>query len=187
MPNEINVSLIAKCLSKDRAAQKQLYILLLPYLEMIGKRYLRNESDLKDVLQETFILMFKNMAQFDIQKAGFKTWAAKITINNCLKYNSKNNRNKTVELIINLHEPMIRPSVIDTFANDELLAWLKKMPVQYFEVFNMYIIDGFSHDEIAEMFGIAASLSRKRLSRARQWLKKKVETEQQILSIFSSN
>ena len=56
------------------------------------KRYLVNETDIKDVLQETFINIFKNLEQFDLQKASFKTWTTKIAINNCLKKNAKNNR-----------------------------------------------------------------------------------------------
>lgn len=154
---------------------------------MIGKRYLRNEAELKDVIQETFIHIFKNLRQFDVRKASFKTWSTKIAINNCLKLNAKNNRSNTVELIVDLHEPKIEPDVIDTFTNEELLLWLKKMPFQYFEVFNMYVIDGFSHDEIAKLLNIESSLSRKRLSRARAWVKKRVGIESEFLSVFSNN
>lgn len=171
---EINIELIAKCLANNRESQRRLYDTLLPHLNIICRRYLANESNLKDVLQETFVNIFRNLNQFDIQKATFKTWSTKIAINSCLKNNIKNKRNYTEELIINLHEPKALPEAIENLTNEELIQWLKQMPKQYFEVFNMYVIDGFSHPEIAEILGIEESLSRKRLSRSRAWLKKKL-------------
>ena len=154
---------------------------------MIGKRYLRNDAELKDVLQDSFVHIFKNLVQFDVQKSSFKTWATQITINNCLKYNARNHRTGTVELIVNLHDKSIEPNAIKTLTNDELVAWLKKMPFQYFEVFNLYIIDGYSHDEIAKMLGISSVLSRKRLSRAKEWLKKREGVNNQFSARFLKN
>ena len=184
---EIDIKLISLCLGKNREAQKKLYRLLLPYLNVMCKRYLTNEIDLKDVLQDTFINIFKKLNQFDIQKASFKTWTTKIAINCCLKYNLKNNKHRTEELIINLHEPKVDPTFIDNLSNEELLTWLKRMPQPYFEVFNMFVIDGFSHNEIAELLKIEPSLSRKRLSRAREWIKKRLNKSSEYQFHFSSN
>lgn len=151
------------------------------------KRYLVNEADVKDVLQETFIHIFKSIDRFDVQKASFKTWTTKLAINNCLKYNAKNNRNSTEELIIDLHDSNVTPAVFTDISNEEMLAWLKKMPRSYFEVFNMFVIDGFSHEEIAQLLNIESSLSRKRLSRAREWLKKRLQTDNEFQFNFSFN
>ena len=151
------------------------------------KRYLVNGAELQDVLQDTFIHIFKNLHQFDVQKASFKTWTTKIAINNCLKYNSKNNRNSTEELIIELHESKVGPTVLENISNEEMLIWLKKMPRNYFDVFNMFVIDGFSHDEISKLLKIDSSLSRKRLSRAREWLKKRLHTDDEFQFNFSFN
>ena len=94
---KINSELIQLCIAGNRPAQKQLYTVLLPYLNVISQRYLDEDSQRKDVLQEAFINIFKNLNQFDSSKAGFKTWAAKITINCCLKNNRKYKNNKTDE------------------------------------------------------------------------------------------
>ena len=68
------------------------------------------------------------------------------------------------------HSQVISPEVLGQLSDADLLAFLKTMPPNYFEVFNLYIIDGFNHKEIAGMLSIDESLSRKRLSRAREWL-----------------
>ncbi len=173
MKTKINIELIAKCLEKDTKAQRELYGILLPYLNLICRRYLRNTSDIQDVLQDVFIKIFKNLEQFDINKASFKTWSTRIAINTCLDSNAKYARKFTDELIVDLHDSFTGSDIIENMSVEALLTWLKKMPFQYFEVFNMFIIDGFSHEEIAQALGITQSASRKRLSRARIWIKKR--------------
>jgi len=66
------------------------------------------------------------------------------------------------------------PEVIEKLSTNDLIAWLKRMPEAYYPVFSLSVIDGFSHPEIAEMLNIDAALSRKRLSRARAWLKQEM-------------
>lgn len=171
---QINIELIAACISNQRVAQKQLYDILLPYLNVICQRYLRNQSDRSDVIQETFISLFKNLHQFDVHKASFKTWATKIAINYALKANEKGNRNATQELVVPMHEPKLDPAILRQLSNEELLLWMKRMPENYFAVFNLFVVDGFSHKEIANILRIDESLSRQRLSRGKAWLKDKL-------------
>lgn len=180
---QINIELIALCTSNNRAAQKELYDILLPYLNVTCQRYLNNQSDRSDVLQETFISLFKNLHQFDINKAGFQTWAARIAINCCLKSNEKSKRKATEKLIISIHEPHVSPEVLSTLTNEELLLWFKKMPENYYAVFNLFIVDGFSHREISEILNIDEALSRKRLARSKAWLKDKLPDD--FRSLFS--
>lgn len=175
MKKEIDIKLIALCLSNNREAQRQLYDLLLPYLNVICKRYLFDSNLLKDVLQEIFISLFRHLDQFNIQKASFKTWSTQIAINACLKCNKKSQHSRTEELRIDLHEIAEGPKVVDDISNEELISWLKKMPFQYYEVFNLHVIDGYSHDEIGKLLSIEAALSRQRLSRARAWVKKRLQ------------
>lgn len=174
MKLEINANLISQCLSNDRKAQRLLYNMLLPYFNAVGRRYLNNDSDIKDVLQESFINIFKKLHQFDTARASFKTWATKILINNCLKKNQQYKKAPTQELIVDLHDRQLAADSVDDLSDSELLRWVKKMPQQYYEVFNLYIVEGFSHAEIAKMLGIEEALSRQRLSRARAWLKKRL-------------
>lgn len=170
---QITTQIIEACLRQDRAAQKQLYQQLWPYLNGICKRYLYRSEDAPDVLQETFLLIFKNLGQYDFQKASFASWAGKITINCCLKQLRTNNRRPSPEQIIPLYEPLVSPAIISQLSTDDLLRLVQQLPPALLQVFNLYVVDEFSHPEIAQMLGITETLSRKRLSRARAWLKKK--------------
>jgi len=120
-----------------------------------------------------------------MQKASLKTWATRIAINSCLKHNAKNKRNETEELVIDFHDVEISPSIINDLSNEEMIVWLKKMPQNYFEVFNMFVIDGFSHEEVVQFLGIEITLSRKRLSRARAWVKKRLSISNEFT--FNNN
>lgn len=174
----ISNEIIALCQSKDRTAQKQLYRQLLPYLNVVGKRYLNDVTYINDVLQETFICLFTKIDQYNSEKGSFKTWAVRITINCCLKNNQKNAKVSTEELILSQHQPKVDPSIYLKYTDEEIMTFLKKMPESYFQVFNLYEIDGFSHREISEMLNIAEPLSRKRLSRAKSWLHDRIGARQ---------
>ncbi|MDA7501757.1 RNA polymerase sigma factor [Chitinophagales bacterium] len=168
---DIKTDLVLACIKRDEKSQKQLYVQLLPYLRAVSLRYLRNKSFAKDVLQESFVLIFKKIDQFDIRKGSFHKWAVKIVINTCLNYNSRIAKVIYQEFEIEKHDKGISPEVIKKLSNDELMKQLKKMPTTYFEVFNLHVIDGYSHQEIADLLSIEVDLSRQRLSRARSWLK----------------
>lgn len=173
----ISNELISSIKQNDRAAQKQLYTILLPYLNTVCKRYLINSSDISDTLQETFIRIFSNINQYDSSRSQFKTWAVKITINCALKYNEKMYRLPTNELLPEQQMVTIDPSILKKLSDEDLMTFFKTMPKHYFEVFNMYVIDGFAHKEIGKILKIDESISRKRLSRARQWLQSKVDNQ----------
>ena len=180
MKGEVKIELILKCIEKDPKAQKELYQKLLPSMMAICRRYLWNRSDTQDVLQESFISLFKNLNQYDINKASFKTWFSRITINSCLAFNKRNSKNASTELIVNLHEPSIDPNDIDSMTDMEIIKYLEKMPYPYFQVFNLFFLDDFSHQEIAEMLDIKVSLSRKRLARAKEWLSNTIKDKNEF-------
>jgi len=168
---EISQQLLIECKSNNRLSQKALYLQLLPYLRAVCLRYIHNKSSVKDVLQETFILIFKNINKFDAEKGLFHKWAVTITINATLNYNRRMSLKNHYPFEIELHDLPQIPVVLENMSTEASLQILKKMPVDYFEVFNLYIIDGYDHKEISKMMDITVELSRKRLSRARAWLK----------------
>ena len=170
----INEKLIKACRSQDRIAQKQLYKLLLPYLRAVANRYLRDTSYVKDVLQESFVKIFKNINKYDSKKAPIKKWAAKIVVNNSLNYNERVIGYTKEEFDGSRHDVVYTPQVTGEFTDEHLLRILKQLPKGYFEVFNLFVIDGYKHEEIAKILGISEALSRKRLSRAKGWLKKNI-------------
>lgn len=173
----ISPGLIDKCIANDRAAQKDLYENLLPYLASVSRRYLVNTSDLDDALQNSFVNIFRHIDQYDSDKGSFKTWAVKITINSSLKLNEKMYKLKTTEFENGAGHESIEPVIYDDMNNDEMIEFLQGMPNSWFQVFNLFVVEGFSHKEIGELLSIDESLSRQRLSRARKWLKDRLVTE----------
>ena len=163
--------MIQACANQNRAAQKELYLKLLPYLRAIANRYLKDTSFTKDVLQESFVKLFKSIHKYDPQKAPFKNWAARFVINTSINYNERVIDQYSEELIIDLHES-VDYEEIDQLSDGILLAVLKKMPHGYYEIFNLFVIDGYNHKEISLILGITEALSRKKLSRAKNWMNK---------------
>ena len=106
-------------------------------------RYLRDTSYVEDVLQESFVKIFNQLVKYDPTKASLKSWTAKITINSALNYNRRVIGQPKEEIKIESHQTPIQTTYAMRPAK-ELLALLKAMPESYFEIFNLYIIDGLS-------------------------------------------
>ena len=170
---KISQQLIKSCQAKNRAAQKELYLALLPYLRAVLSRYLRDDSFGKDVLQESFVKIFRSIEKYDPSKAPMKAWSARIVINTCLNYNERVIGLPTEEFITETHDTESSEEIeLDKITDERMLNVLKEMPTGYFEVFNLFVIDEYSHKEIAKILNIAEAVSRKKLSRAKNWLRK---------------
>jgi len=166
--------LIIGCKDNDRRAQKALVDTYAPYLFAIGKRYMRDESEAKDIIQEAFISIFKNIHNFRSEPYAFKAWMRQITVNTALQKIRKSYRTKEVmpEVIIDNRNEM--PEVYSKFDVEDIMKIINKLPDKYRQVFNMYVIDGYSHKEIALEIGLKESSSRALLTRAKQKVKEKL-------------
>ena len=182
----ISEKLINACKSQNRIAQKQLYELLLPYLRAVANRYLRDTSYVKDVLQESFVKIFRSLEKYDPQKAPIKKWAAKIVANTSINFNDRVIGYANVEFDSSKHDVVYMPLVTGELTDEHLLFILKQLPKGYFEVFNLFVIDGYKHEEIAQILNISESLSRKRLSRAKEWFKKNINEKAMRKPDFNS-
>lgn len=180
----IDLDLIELCKQNNRSAQKSLYVKTSPYLRAVIVRYLRNLSYTKDVLQEGYINIFKNINKYDSVKAPFEKWSAKICINVALNYNKRVIRQPHEQIDqIGAEHLIVIPDDLDTISDEQLIKLLKFMPFDYYKVFNMFIIEEYTHKEIANELGINESLSRKRLSRARDWLQKHFDKADHTINI----
>lgn len=164
--------LINDCKNNNRKAQEQLYRIYSPKLFAVCLKYSRNYAEAQDNLQDGFILIFKKIEQFSF-KGSFDGWLKRVMINNVLQQY----RNQTFLSLVNEdvaedHEVEIEE---DTISMDYLLKIIQELPDRYRLVFNLYIIDGFSHAEIAEMLTINIGTSKSNLARARMILKEKIE------------
>lgn len=181
MKNRTDINLIISAKNGDRKAAKQLYDMHKQNLFMVCLRYAKDRSQAQDYLQETFISIFKNLHQFDTLKGAFRSWAKRIAINVCLMDIRKNNLYS-----VNISEAEAiaakTPNALSSLSLKEMLALIQQLPDGYKTVFNMYVIDGYSHKEIADELGISVSTSKTQLMKARLLLQKKILSDRQVLN-----
>jgi len=170
--------IIERCKKGDQTAFRLLYESFLPYVLTINRRFGMLEKNIPDVVQEIFIEVFKNIKRFDSRKGAFKYWLKSIVIHNILNFQRAAKKHKEVELTALNETTPIENLELDSVDKDFLLGLISELPEGYRTVFNLYIIDGFSHKEIGNQLGIDPVSSRSQLSRAKQLLKKKILTIQ---------
>ncbi|WP_313806093.1 sigma-70 family RNA polymerase sigma factor [Flavobacterium sp.] len=167
--------IIHGCQDKNVVAQEQLYRLLAPKLFGVCLKYSRNQVEAEDNLQDGFLLIFDKIHQFQF-KGSFEGWAKRVVINNVLqKY-----RTEGVFEIVHENIPDVPMVEVDeeSVSMDYLINIIQQLPDRYRLVFNLYVIDDYSHKEISEMLNITIGTSKSNLARARMILKDKIETQQ---------
>lgn len=164
--------LIHDCKNNDTKAQEQLYRLFSSKLFAICLKYSRNYAEAEDNLQDGFLIIFDKIHQYNF-KGSFEGWIKRIMINNVLQqYRKVSFLELTHENISD--EPEVE--IDDTVSLDFLMKIIQELPDRYRLVFNLYVIDGYSHNDIAEMLEISTGTSKSNLSRARVILKEKIES-----------
>jgi RNA polymerase sigma factor (sigma-70 family) len=167
-------SLISECKKGSQKAQEQLYRLLSPKLFALCIKYSKNYTEAQDNLHDGFLLIFDKIHKFE-GKGSFEGWAKKVVLNNILqKYRGQ----VVFEIISEKHQT---PAEIEIDTEEVDLVFLTKviqeLPDRYRLVFNLYVLDNYSHKEIAQMLQISEGTSKSNLSRARAILKEKIEAK----------
>lgn len=160
------------------AAQSEIYELYADVLFGICLKYSRNYQDAEDTLQDSFLIIFDKITQYN-KKGSFEGWLKRIAINTALqKYRKKTPLQlvKEVTEVEDLVEIDFEDKNLDI---DFLLNLIQQLPDQYRLVFNLYVLDSYSHKEISKMLNISEGTSKSNLSRARKKLKIALETQQQ--------
>ncbi len=168
------VLLIDRCIDGDRAAQRKMYELLAPRYFPVCIRYVGDRTVAEDILQEGFVALFTKLGSYS-GTGSFDGWARRIFINASLMYLRKNDALKMsddIELARGLK--VNEETAIEKLSYKEIMALMKEMPPGFRTVFNLYVMEGFSHREIAQMLGITESTSRTQLSRGRIWLQERI-------------
>lgn len=165
--------LIQKCKNNDTKAQSDLYKLFSSKLFALSLKYSRNYAEAEDVLQDAFMTIFNKIEQYK-GKGSLEGWLKRIVINTALQ----RYREKGLFDIVN--EESLKEEVVVDIENEEididfLLKTIQELPDRYRLVFNLYVLDGYSHKEISEMLGITTGTTKSNLARARMILKEKIE------------
>lgn len=167
-------ALIQACKKNDVRAQEQIYRLFGPKMFAVCLKYSKDYEAAQDHFQDGFLIVFAKIGQFDF-KGSFEGWMKRVMINNILQQY----RNVSPLQLSEHHLPVESPeSEIEDqdVPLEYLLQIVQELPHRYRLVFNLYVIDGYAHKEIAEMLTISIGTSKSNLARARMILRDKIET-----------
>lgn len=172
--NENLEILIRQCQANQRKAQAEIYQRFSPTLFAVCLRYSNNYEDAQDVFQDGFIQIFKKIEQFRFQ-GSFEGWMRRIMVNSCIERHRKKNHLYVINEEITIDENTMDfdssfDDESDEYSYTELLEIIQRLPNRYQQVFNLYVFEEFTHQQIADLLEISVGTSKSNLSRAREKL-----------------
>lgn len=167
------------CCKNDRNSQRDLYHLLFGYAMTISYRYVSKQEDAEELANESFIKLFKNITQFESNRGGepealLKGWFKRIVVNTCIDHLRRNHL-KVISQEINEEGETFsdhQETGFDKLMYSEIIEAIRKLSPVYRTVFNLFVIEGFSHEEIATQLNISVGASKSNLFKAKQNLRK---------------
>ena len=190
IPIEENILIILEgCKKGERESQKELYQSFYGYAFTICSRYSINQEDTAEVVNDGFVKIFRSIEKFEYRQTGkailysFQSWIKKIMVYTAVdyyrahqKFNFQQEINENVQTIHSAdHHPL------EEMSYRELTAMVQALSPAYRTVFNLFVIDGFSHDEISKGLGISVGTSKSNLAKARENLRKMLKKNYEIL------
>ncbi len=166
--------LINACKRQDRRAQRLLFERFSPLMLGVCRRYIKDPMEAEDAMVEGFFKVFTKIDMYN-GEGSFEGWIRKIMVNESLMHLRKSNPFQYAEEIsphLNYQEA---PSVLDELAAGEILSLLDELPPGYRAVFNLYVVEGYKHREIAEQLNISINTSKSQLILAKQRMEELVK------------
>lgn len=160
------VDIIKKCMKEDRSAQNQLYRRYYSYAMSIAMRYVSQSDHASEVVNDAFYKVFKNIKNYDPQRE-FRPWISRILVNTALTHIKKEKKHETTSVDEIEIAQLSDETPIPQMTYDQMVALIQTLSASYRTVFNMYVIDGYQHDEIADHLGISVGTSKSNLARAK--------------------
>ena len=169
--------IINDCKNRNTKAQEEVYKALSPKIFAVCLKYSRNYAEAQDNLQEGFILIFEKIEKYNFQ-GSFEGWCKRVVIN----YVLQQYRNQNVFEIVseNIADETSLEVEEENISLDFLTRIIQELPDRYRLVFNLYVMDGYAHKEIATMLDINIGTSKSNLARAKAILKEKIERNAQM-------
>lgn len=161
------------------SSMKALYAANVRYLAAICSRYISNQEDVKDVLQDSFLKIFDGIRNFEYRGEGsLKAWAARITLNETLAFLKHSDKLKFIDNEATISDiPDDEPDAL-AIPTETIHSLIRSLPDGYRTIFNLYVIEGKSHKEIAAMLGIKENSSASQFHRAKALLAEKIREYQ---------
>tara|TARA_Y100001934_G_scaffold100873_1_gene124050 strand:+ start:6032 stop:6661 length:630 start_codon:yes stop_codon:yes gene_type:complete len=168
--------IIQGCINGDRRAQQSLYEHFYGKMMVVCMRYANCKDEALDMFQEAFIKVFKNLHKYGKQ-GSFEGWVRRIMVNTCIDHIRKNKINNQMVELDNNHgsievDDEKDAGILEHVNFSDLLNMVQHLSPAYRSVFNLYIVDGFTHQEISEALGISVGTSKSNLAKAKGNLKK---------------
>ncbi len=166
-------TLIKKLKRGNAKAQRQLYDSYAPRFLALCKRYIKDTAEAEDVLIEGFMKIYKEMPKYR-NIGSFEAWMHKIMVNQCLmEIRKHHNLNVHLNVAITQNDSTLK--ALEYLYEEDLLAMIEELPVGCKTVFNLFVIEGYSHKEIAFKLGISDGTSKSQLNLAKKKLREKLE------------
>lgn len=179
--NPSESDLIKGCIEGNPEMQKLLYDLYSSKMYGVCLRYAENAEDANDVMQEGFIKVYRSLPKFRAE-GSFEGWIRRIFVNTSIEhYRKKTKKYNITEVQENTIEDN-ELSALDSLATKDILNIINELSPGYKQVFNLHVVEGYSHKEIADILGITEGTSKSQLARAKGVLKKIIETRTSIKS-----
>jgi RNA polymerase sigma factor (sigma-70 family) len=171
-------AVVKGCLKNDRYSQKLLYENYYGSMMAVCMRYTSDREEARDVLHEGFIKVFKNLSRFK-EGTNLGAWIRRIMVNTSIDYYRKQAKKPTiVEINHAVHQVDIH-DVISSMGAEEILGYVQDLSPAYRTVFNLYVVEGYSHREVGELLGISEGTSKSNLAKARAKLKARIKAAAQ--------
>jgi RNA polymerase sigma-70 factor (ECF subfamily) len=168
--------LIEACVKGDRQAQRHLYDLFSKRMYVVCLRYTKSQQEAEDVLQDSFIKIFKNLKGYR-GESRLDYWIKRIVVNTALNSQRKKLYMYPMVDIDDVKNEFDDNRALGSFDLEELLKMIHELPAGCQTIFNLYAIEGYSHKEIAETLGVSEGTSKSQFSRARKLLQEKIAEE----------
>lgn len=169
--------IISGCKAGNRKAQEQLYRSYYGAMMNLCLRYTKNETEALEALNTGFYKVYKNIHRYDASKAVLYTWIRTIIINSCLDLIKIKQNQPGVSELDQADAVQVPPDIILKMSASEILQLARQLPAATQAVFNLYVMEGYSHAEIAAMTGISEGTSKWHLSVARKKLQKLINEQ----------
>ncbi|MFM7193299.1 MAG: RNA polymerase sigma factor [Bacteroidota bacterium] len=162
-----------RCRRGDRDAQREVYNLFSGRMYAVCCRYVPDRDDAEDVLVSAFMKVFSGIGQFR-HEGSFEGWIRRIMVNEALGFLRANRRFLVNTALEQVDREGTEVALPESLATSDLLELISELPDGYRMVFNLYVIDGYSHAEIASQLGISENTSKTQLAKARRRLQERI-------------
>lgn len=161
--------LVKGCQKGDRKSLELLYTRYSPKMFSICMRYAQNHHNAEDILQDAFVKVYKNIGKFR-NEGSFEGWLRRIFVNTAIEHYRKKVSMYPILEVQHTSMDITNDHTLDKMAANELLALVQELSPGYRTIFNLYVVEGYSHREISEQLGISEGTSKSQLARARYLL-----------------